>query len=215
MFAALLVDGINTIDLILNALCSLFLYLCKKDHNNMFRDKKLLKAGLSQFSRKELEDMVIKLAGKRHNFEFLLINYFDREGGEQWLFGEALDGLERIFEKEYKGRSVQHREVKRLNASAKLIKEFAVEVKNKKYEADLMLHVLQREFAFPDEMFGVGFSSFDYKLALWVKKLLQILTEKIHPDYLVDYQDELNRMLQKLHRRSYRINTVKLLPKEI
>ena len=66
----------------------------------MFRDKKLLKAGLSQFSRKELEDMVIKLAGKRHNFEFLLINYFDREGGEQWLFGEALDGLERIFEKE-------------------------------------------------------------------------------------------------------------------
>lgn len=130
----------------------------------MFRDKKLLKAGLSQFSRKELEDMVIKLAGKRHNFEFLLINYFDREGGEQWLFGEALDGLERIFEKEYKGRSIQHCEVKRLNASAKLIKDFAVEVKNKKYEADLMMHVLRREFAFPDEMFGAGFSLFDYKL---------------------------------------------------
>ena len=78
-----------------------------------------------------------------------------------------------------------------------------------------MMHVLRREFAFPDEMFGAGFSSFDYKLALWVKKLLQILTEKIHPDYLVDYQDEVNRMLRKLHRRSHRINTVKLLPEEI
>ena len=38
--------------------------------------------------------MVLKLAGKRYNYEFLLVNFLDIEGGEQTLFEEAIEDID-------------------------------------------------------------------------------------------------------------------------
>ena len=181
----------------------------------MSRDKAILKAQVNEPSKKELVDIVLKLAGKRYNYEYLLVNFLDKDGGEQTLFEEAKEGIDILFNKEYKGRTIQHQLAKRLNACTKRIGEFTVETKNKKLETDLVLYVLEMQFANPSKVFGARFSGYDYKVGLLLKRLINLVTKKLHPDYLIDYQDQLNEFLTKLHHTSDRINTIYDLPQAI
>jgi len=181
----------------------------------MSRDKAILKAQVNELSKKELVDIVLKLAGKRYNYEYLLVNFLDKDGGEQTLFEEAKEGIDILFNKEYKGRTIQHQLAKRLNACTKRIGEFTVETKNKKLETDLVLYVLEMQFANPSKVFGARFSGYDYKVGLLLKRLINLVTKKLHPDYLIDYQDQLNEFLTKLHHTSDRINTIFDLPQAI
>jgi len=178
----------------------------------MSRDKAILKEQVSELSKKELVDIVMKLAGKRYNYEFLLVNFIDKEGGEQTLFEEAKEDIDKLCQKEYKGRSVQNQLVKKLNACTKRISEFTIETKSKKLYADLVLYVLDMQFSNPAKVFGARFSGYDYKVGLLLKRLISLVTKKLHPDYLMDYQDKINEYLIKLHHTSNRINTIKELP---
>ena len=181
----------------------------------MSRDKAILKAQVNELSKKELVDIVLKLAGKRYNYEYLLVNFLDKDGGEQTLFEEAKEAIDILFNKEYKGRTIQHQLAKRLNACTKRIGEFTVETKSKKLETDLVLYVLEMQFANPSKVFGARFSGYDYKVGLLLKRLINLVTKKLHPDYLIDYQDQLNEFLTKLHHTSDRINTIYDLPQAI
>jgi hypothetical protein len=178
-------------------------------------NKTILKEQLAQLSKKELAEMVLKLAGKRYNYEFLLVNFLDKNGGELTLFDEAKDDIDLLCEKEYKGSTELKKLVKKLNACVKRINEFTIETKSKKLEADLVLYVLELQFKNPEKVFGARVSGYDYKVALLLKRLISLVTKKIHPDYLVDYQDKINDMLERLHATSNRINTIKELPSSI
>ncbi|MFZ4581774.1 MAG: hypothetical protein ACOYM7_03900 [Paludibacter sp.] len=175
-------------------------------------NKAILKEQLQFFPKSELVEMLLKLSKKGHNYDFLLINYLDTEGGEQQLFDETIEKLIAVSDKEFKGRTVQHQRVKMLSASIKCINEFMVEAKNKKLEADLICWVLVREFEQPASMFGAKFSGYDFKIGLLTKRLIGLVQNKLHPDYFIDYQDQLNEFLTKLHKTSNRINTIKALP---
>ena len=74
----------------------------------MPRDKAILKEQVNELSKKELVDIVLKLAGKRYNYEYLLVNFLDKDGGEQTLFEEAREDIDKLCAKEYKGRTIQH-----------------------------------------------------------------------------------------------------------
>lgn len=178
----------------------------------MSTSKALIKEQLQQFSRSELIEIVLKMASKRYNYEFLLVNFIDPENGELTLFLEAKEDIDKISQKFFQGRTVQHQMAKRLNAIVKRIKEFTVETKNKKLEADLIMYVLEIQFSNPERVFGARFSGYDYKVALLLKKLITLVTKKLHPDYLIDYQDRINFFLTRIHRTSNRINTVYDLP---
>jgi len=181
----------------------------------MLRDKAILKEQVAELSKKELVDIVIKLAAKRYNYEFLLVNFLDKDGGEQTLFEEAKEDIDKLCLKEFKGRTIQHQLVKRLNACTKRIGEFTIETKSKKLEADLVIYVLEKQFEYPIPIFGARFSGYDYKVGLLLKRLISLVTKKLHPDYLIDYQDAINGMLVKLHKTSNRINTIRELPESI
>ena len=56
----------------------------------MPRDKAILREQLAQLSKKELVDMLLKLSVKRYNYEYLLVNFLDKEGGEQTLLTSTL-----------------------------------------------------------------------------------------------------------------------------
>lgn len=178
-------------------------------------NKTILKEQLSQHPKKELVDMLLKLSGKRFNYEFLLVNFLDKEGGEQTLFEEAKEDIDKLNQKEYKGSTIQKQAVNKLNAFIKRINEFTIETKNKKLEADLVLYVLKLQFKNPIKIFGARISGYDYKVGLLLKRLITLVTKKMHPDYLVDYQDAINEFLIKLHKTSNRIQTIKELPKMI
>ncbi|MDD3078833.1 MAG: hypothetical protein PHH37_06985 [Paludibacter sp.] len=181
----------------------------------MPRNKVILKEQLLQLSKKELVDMVLKLSAKRFNYEYLLVNFLDPDNGEQILFEEALQELQILFDKEFKGRTLQHQRVKMLTACMKRIKDFTVETKNKKLEADLLIFILEHELSQKGNYLGAKYSGYDYKVALILKKTITIVTQKLHPDYLLDYLDIINKMLRKLHQTSERINTVRNLPENI
>lgn len=178
-------------------------------------NKTLLKEQLAQLPKKELAEMVLKLAGKRYNYEFLLVNFLDKNGGELTLFDEAKDDIDLLCKKEYKGSTELKKIVKKLNACVKRINEFTIETKSKKFEADLVLYVLEIQFNNPANVFGARVSGYDYKVGLLLKRLISLVTKKLHPDYLVDYQDKINDMLERLHKTSNRINTIKELPASI
>ena len=138
----------------------------------MLQNKAILKEQIAQLTKKELVDIVFKLSSKKPNFDFLLINYLDKDGGEQWLYDEAIDSINLLCLKDYKGRTVQHQLVKRLKACANKMLEFNASVKNKKLEADLLLYLLELQFAQPTTIFGARFSGYDYKVGLMLKKLI-------------------------------------------
>jgi len=179
------------------------------------RNKTILKEQLSQLPKKELVDMLLKLSGKRFNYEFLLVNYLDTTGGEQMLYEETVEDIDKLRQKEYKGSSIQKQAVNKLNAYIKRINEFTIETKNKKLEADLILYVLELQFSNPVKVFGARISGYDFKVGLLLKRLIVLVTKKLHPDYFVDYQDSINEFLDKLHKSSNRIQTIKELPKMI
>lgn len=181
----------------------------------MSKVKALLKEQVNELSKKELVDIVLKLAGKRFNYEFLLVNFLDKEGGELALFEEAIIDIDRLSQKEFKGRTIQHQMVKRLNACTKRITEFTIETKSKKMETDLVLYVLELQFENQVKIFGARFSGYDYKVGLLLKRFITLITKRLHPDYLADYLDKANEFLNKLHHTSNRINTIKDLPQMI
>jgi hypothetical protein len=181
----------------------------------MPREKAILKEQVNELSKKELVDIVLKLAGKRYNYEYLLVNFLDKDGGEQTLFEEAKEDIDKLCQKEFKGRTIQHQLVKKLNACSKRIVEFTVETKSKKLQADLVFYLLEIQFANPAKVFGARFSGYDYKVGLLLKKLISLVTKKLHPDYLIDYQDKINEYLIKIHKSSDRINTIYDLPQHI
>ena len=156
-------------------------------HNitSMLRNKALLKEQLAAYSKKELVDMLLKLSGKRHNYEYLLVNFLDKNGGEQALYEETIEDIDKLCQKEYKGSTSLKQEVKKLNACVKRINEFCIEAKSKKLEADLVLYVLELQFTNPKDMFGARVSGYDYKVALLIKRLITLVTTKLHPDYLI------------------------------
>jgi len=178
-------------------------------------NKAILKEQLLQTSKNDLVEMLVKLSAKRFNYEFLLVNFLDPDSGEQTLFEEALEDIELICQKEFKGRTIQHQRVKMLGACVKRINEFTVETKSKKLEADLILSVLEKQFEQPERVFGAKFSGYDYKVGLLLKRLITLVTKKLHPDYLVDYEEKVNDMLARLHKTSNRINTIQNLPNKI
>jgi len=178
----------------------------------MPRDKAILKEQVNELSKKELVDIVLKLAGKRHNYEFLLVNFLDKEGGEKTLFEEAKEDIDRLCQKEYKGKSHQKQLAQKLIACIKRLNEFISDTKDKKLEADLVLYLLTIQFAYPTTVFGHRSYGYDYKVGLLLKKLITLVTKKMHPDYMIDYQEKINEYLTRLHRTSDHINTICDLP---
>lgn len=178
----------------------------------MLRDKSILKKELSDFTKSELVDILTKISAKRFNYEFLLVNYLDPENGEQLLFDEAKAAIDLLLQKEVRGRSIQHQMATRLKACTNRIKEFTEETKSRKLEADLTLYVLQAQFSNNPGVFGAKHSTYDYRVGLLLKRLIGLITTKLHADYLLDYQEQVNTMLTLLHQSSNRINTIKSLP---
>lgn len=163
-----------------------------------------------------LQEIVIKLASKEKPvYEYLLVNYLDKELAERELFEETKADLEVIFRKRYKGFSEQLQMANMLGACIKRINEFTRISKDRVFETALLLYILEIPFSESANRFGTCFTQFDYKVALIVKRLVNVVTKKLHEDYKIEYEETINEYLQILHRTSRHIDTVYNLPKAI
>ena len=97
----------------------------------------------------------------------------------------------------------------------KRVNEFTKVSKNQVLEADLILYVLAVPFSVDASIFGTCFTAFDSKVVQIVKRLITLVTTKLHSDYLADYQDTINVYLKILHQKSNFLDTVYYLPDKI
>lgn len=163
---------------------------------------------------KELQNIVTKIASKEKVvYDYLKINYLDKDSGEEELFQSTKEELEDISWKNFKGRSAQLRNAKSLAASIKRINEFTKVSSNKVMEADLLIYVLKIHYT--DELLGTCFTQFDSKVASIVKRLLNVVTKKLHEDYRIEYADTINHYLAILHKNSNHLDTVFNMPDSI
>lgn len=174
------------------------------------------KEQIRQLAHEDLQDIVVKLAAKeKWAYDFIFVNYLDKELGEKDLFEETKADLESIFWKRYKGFSEQLQLANMLGACIKRINEFTKISKNSSLEAELLLFILEIPFSLPTHMLGTCFTQYDTKVAMIVKRLINVVTKKLHEDYRIEYRETINNYLQILHRTSGHIDTVYNLPNEI
>jgi hypothetical protein len=175
-----------------------------------------IKEQIKNLSRKELEEIVLKTASKEQTIlDFITINYLDKETGEKELFEKTKADLDMIFNKPYKGFVEQIKFAKMLSVAIVRVNEFTKVSKNKVLEADLILYVLAVPFSANEYIFGSFFNAFDSKVVQILKRLITLVTKKLHPDYLGDYQDTINAYLKTLHQRSGFLDSVYSLPDKI
>ncbi len=171
---------------------------------------------IRQLEPKELQEIVLKLASKEKSvYDFVVINYLDKEFGETDLFERTKAELETTFYKSHKGYSEELRLANKLAACMKKINEFTKSCSNKKLEADLLLYLLDFPFSLTSDLFGTCFTQYDTKVATILKRLISIVNNKLHEDYKADYREAINVYLNILHRYSNHIETVHCLPKSL
>ncbi|MEO6893921.1 MAG: hypothetical protein ABI136_02740 [Ginsengibacter sp.] len=177
---------------------------------------KTISSQISSLSKKELEKLVLKAASKDTTFhDFLLVNYFDQEYGEQDLFDEAKDDLDYLFQKNYKGFAPELKMAEMLKACIKRITAFAKICKNKNLEADLVMYVLEIPFSMSGNSFQTCFTAFNYKVVTLLKRVINLLEKKMHEDFKIQYRPKINSYLDTLHRTCSYLDYVNVLPESI
>jgi hypothetical protein len=171
---------------------------------------------LAALKRSDLEKLVLKAASKDKGFhDYLLVNYGDTESGEKEIYEKALADLDVILAKRHKGYSEEEKTGRALQVCNKRIDEFSKVCKNRKYELDLIMYLLQRVFYNSYLAFGTCFTNYDYRVTLLLKKAINLLTKKLHEDYKVDYVEDINHYLMKIKASAGFFDFVAALPNKV
>lgn len=159
---------------------------------------------------------MLKAAALDKSFhDYLLINYFDKDYGEQDLFEQAKSEINKLFVKNYKGNAPELKMANMLGDCAKRITLFSKVCKSKNLEADLLLHVLDFPFSLNPEIFGTCFTMLNFKITLLLKRLINLVEVKMHEDFKIQYQSKINEYLRVFHQYSSGLDYVASLPKSI
>lgn len=173
----------------------------------------IITSQISNLSKKDLEKLLLKAAGRDKGFhDYLLVNYFDKEYGEKDLFEQAKEDLDVLFSKKYKGFAEELRMAEMLKACTKRIVAFSKVCKNKNLEADLIMYVLEAPFSLPADMFKTCFTAYNYKVVLLLKRVINLLDKKMHEDYKIQYQSKIDSYLKILHSTCSYLDYVNDLP---
>lgn len=170
---------------------------------------------IAKLSREDLAKLVVRAASKSKEFyDFLLINYLDKEYAEKDLFLQAQNDIKALYMKNYKGFSVELRWANMLAACNKRIIEFSKVAKDKSLEMDLIMMVLEEPFSQHAPSFATCFTKFNYQVYLLLKKAMT-LSKKLHEDYHIQYIPKINEYLEHMHECSNHLDYVYALPDSI
>jgi ribosomal protein S13 len=188
----------------------------KNDSNRILIMAKIneeTKIAVKSLNKNELEKLVIKAASKDDSFyNYLLVNYVDKEFGEQDLYEKARIDIELLVIKSYKGYSEELQLANKLAACHKRINEFSKICKNKEFELNLIMQVLKIPFSLSTNLFCTCFTNYNYRVSLLLKKAISLLQNKLHQDYAIEYSKVINTYLETLHRTCNYLYCVSSLP---
>ncbi len=169
---------------------------------------------IKELTKTELEEIVIKMAAKEKSVhDFVVVKNLEKTSGEQELFEQTKSELNTLFTKGYKGRADEQKLAHMIGACVKRVNEFAEVSTDKNLDGKLLLYVLDNSFF--EENLGTCFTAYENKLSSLIKRIITLVTKKLHPDYLVEYQEDINNYLNILHKKSNYLDYIYELPKSI
>ncbi len=172
------------------------------------------KTQVSLLTNKEKDTIIFKYAAKNKLiYNYIYVNYVDKEHGEQELYEQTKEDVKNLFIKGYKGYSQELRLVNMMIACIKRINEFQKICIHRNLEADLLILLLDEVFGYPTKHFGTYYRRFDTKVGTILKRLINLINTKLHDDFRLEYEDKVNYYLNILHSKSDHIPVVVALPK--
>lgn len=173
------------------------------------------KQALANLPPSELHKIIIKFARKNREFyDYINLEYLVKKEAETDLFEETKEAVFSALYSNYRG-NLQKQLKSGIDKAVKHINYFAKVTKNKKLEADLLLMMLDYIFDNFSQHLGTCFTVFDSRLAITTNRLYNLVTKKLHEDYIIEYEDDINRFLEILHSRSNHLDYVFSMPKKV
>jgi uncharacterized protein YifE (UPF0438 family) len=182
----------------------------------MPRLSKQFKDAIRQIPTDDLQKLVIELAGKHKDIHDIInVRFVEKEGAEDELFEDTKVAIEDEMDW-LSNRGPQEKNIARAMANCvKLINHYTKVTKNKRREADLLKFLIGTTFRKYEGNLGTCWTVFDSKLATTTKRFHTLVTKNLHEDLLMDYRNDLNRYLQKLHKNCNHLDMVFGMPKEV
>jgi hypothetical protein len=177
---------------------------------------KEFKQAIQEIPVDELQKLVMQFASKNNEvYDIINLKYVNGADAEDELFEETIEKIndEILFPGE-RG-IVQINLAKAITKSVGYINHFVKVTKNEIREAQLLLNLLNDVFENYTDELGTCWTVFDSKLAITTNRLYNLVTKKLHEDYLVEYAEPLNRFLELLHSRSNHLDYVYNMPKSV
>lgn len=174
-----------------------------------------IKQSISDLPKEELAKLVIKIASKDEVFyEYIKFTYF-REGiDENDIFEDYNSKIKNLTLKRYKGYAEEEKAAHFITACNKELTNFEKICKNKELHVSLIFKVLDCALYDFGARFGTCFTAFEYKFSLLLKKVIKIVTTKMHEDMIIEYKDQINKYLRQIKAASY-LDYIYVLPDEI
>ena len=177
---------------------------------------KEFKQDVEKIPVQKLQKLVLKLArSNREVYDLINIELLPKNEADRDLFEKTKVKIQfRLFNLSSKG-PVQKSIATSISKAVKEINYYTKITGNKRNEAELLNIVLKEVFTeFSDDL-GTCWTVFDSKLGVTTKRLLNLVTKKLHEDYLLDFKDDLNKYLRILRSRSNHIDLIFNLPDKI
>jgi len=182
----------------------------------MPRLSKEFKQAIQEIPEKDLQELIVKAASKNQEiYDWINIHYVDKQEAKKQLFKETKDkALAEVYG--YRDqRIIQKSLAKAIGNAVKHINYYAKITNDLVGEAELLNSILTFVFErFTDDL-GTCWTVFDSKLAVTTNRLYNLVTKKLHKDYLIEYRDNLNEYLGILHSRSNHLDYIYNMPKSI
>ena len=168
-----------------------------------------LKEILFEQDKKVLVKLIFKQANKYPDFlSSLIMEFGDKEEYENELFDKykTLISKELIAWTRYRVPQLHNYHI--IKNTVRQLNEFCKHCKNKNMEADLLMLILDHIFENYKTQLGTIYVKFDNKTAITLQRAINLVSNKLHPDYQNEYIDKLNSMVNILKISSTSLNSV-------
>ncbi len=139
-------------------------------------------------------------------YDSLVYEYVNNNNNTE-LFENTKDEIEFILSI-FSGRTIQKQLAKAISKSVKEINRFTKITKDKKLEADLLVFLLKIVFDNYGDCIGTCWTVFDSRVAITTNRLCNLVKNKLHYDYWIEYRSDLSSFIERLKKTSNHINTV-------
>jgi hypothetical protein len=175
-----------------------------------------VKPYLDSLNEKEKDKLIARLLTK--NQAELEAIYFQKVASKndlEDLFADVKAEIEDAMNVYINYGVIQKNLAKGIQKATQAINRYKAIDRRPEKEGELIMYMLEIIFTDFGNEFGTCWTVFDFRVAQAVSKLITIVTKKIHEDYRMDFEDNINRYIKRLKSVASHNDVIYNLPDKI